>query len=479
MSEHDVVVVGGGHSGVLAAGILAMHGLDVVLVERNYSLGGLAGQKYVGGLPSSRYAYVIGLVPQELMREFPEAFPRTEYADPSWVALAPDESIEFRWWSKKDKLRVELSERGIEPSILDLIAEFWKCYKSKGLYFTPSAPSLNYSIEVLESDKACKDVVDVLEHKSAEILSWFVPREYWDYFIYPSMLYSNGFVLAYYLQNNNIWYRPVYSMASFSKSLRGFAEQYGVKLVLGESVTGFSISGGRVNGVKLSSGKTIYSRVVLFSAPITSLLDIEGYELLPENEIRALEKLRESITLRSNVKRVDVVVARQPSPPAEKSWQGRPIYVYWRGDIGGEYVYGDCVGGKCLVQFSGIVDNPAKLVLPGASDDDIILLDERDRRTQIRCCKNYTGHPDHVPMVDEYLFDNRPLPGWGEYRTPIPCLYHGSVSSYPGGEINGVAGLNAATRILVDLGVRPRISLVAHIDKKYNEANYWDSKHCT
>jgi phytoene dehydrogenase-like protein len=479
MNRHDVVVVGGGHSGVLAAGVLAMHGLDVVLIERNYSLGGLAGQKHVGGLPSSRYAYVIGLVPPELMREFPKAFPRTEHADPSWVSLAPDESIEFRWWSRIDRLKAELRERGIDPGILNLIAEFWKCYKSKGLYFTPSAPSLDDSIEALESDKACKDAVNVLKHKSAEILSWFAPREYWDFFIYPSMLYSNGFVLAYYLQNNNIWHRPVYSMTSFSKSLRSFAEQYGVKLILGESVTSFSISRGRVNGVKLSNGKTIYSRAVLFSAPITSLLDIEGHELLPENEIRALEKLRENITLRASVKRVDLVVARRPSPPSERSWLGKPIYVYWRGDMGGEYVYGDCIEGKCLVQFSGIVDNPTKLVPPGVSEDDIVLRDVRDRKTQIRCCKNYTGHPDHVPMVDGYLFNNRPLPGWGNYRTPIPCLYHGSVSSYPGGEVNGVAGLNAAIRILIDLGVRPRINLVAHSIKKRDKESYRGNKPCT
>ena len=77
-------------------------------------------------------------------------------------------------------------------------------------------------------------------------------------------------------------------------------------------------------------------------------------------------------------------------------------------------------------------------------------------------------------MIDKYLFDKRPVPGWNDYRTSIPCLYHGSASSYPGGEVNGVAGLNAAIRILLDFGIKPRLpGLVVRVVHENDPRGKW------
>jgi phytoene dehydrogenase-like protein len=66
----DVVVVGGGHNGLVAATILARAGLSVVVVERDHVLGGAARTEQpfakVPGLRQSTGAYLLGLMPPEL-----------------------------------------------------------------------------------------------------------------------------------------------------------------------------------------------------------------------------------------------------------------------------------------------------------------------------------------------------------------------------------------------------------------------------
>lgn len=48
---------------------------------------------------------------------------------------------------------------------------------------------------------------------------------------------------------------------------------------------------------------------------------------------------------------------------------------------------------------------------------------------------------------------NRPFPGAGHYRAPIPGLYLCGGSTHPGGNITGLCGYNAASVIAADLGL--------------------------
>jgi phytoene dehydrogenase-like protein len=69
-SQHDVVILGAGHNGLVAAAYLARAGLSVLLLEKNDYIGGAATSQRV--FPDydarlSRYAYLISLFPYKII----------------------------------------------------------------------------------------------------------------------------------------------------------------------------------------------------------------------------------------------------------------------------------------------------------------------------------------------------------------------------------------------------------------------------
>ena len=68
----DVVIVGAGHNGLVAATMLARAGRSVLVLERRDELGGAAVSAAVFpgvGVRVSRYAYLVSLFPAALARE--------------------------------------------------------------------------------------------------------------------------------------------------------------------------------------------------------------------------------------------------------------------------------------------------------------------------------------------------------------------------------------------------------------------------
>src|SRR5215470_12782582 len=71
-AAYDVIVIGGGHNGLVAATYLGRAGRSVLVLERRDHLGGAAvSERPWPGVDArlSRYAYLVSLLPQSIVDE--------------------------------------------------------------------------------------------------------------------------------------------------------------------------------------------------------------------------------------------------------------------------------------------------------------------------------------------------------------------------------------------------------------------------
>ncbi|HEV7957281.1 MAG TPA: FAD-dependent oxidoreductase, partial [Marisediminicola sp.] len=89
-SAQDIVIVGGGHNGLVAATYLAQAGKSVTVLERLDHLGGAAVSAQVfEGVDArlSRYSYLVSLLPARIIRDLGLGFDLTQRRYSSYTPL--------------------------------------------------------------------------------------------------------------------------------------------------------------------------------------------------------------------------------------------------------------------------------------------------------------------------------------------------------------------------------------------------------
>jgi phytoene dehydrogenase-like protein len=66
------------------------------------------------------------------------------------------------------------------------------------------------------------------------------------------------------------------------------------------------------------------------------------------------------------------------------------------------------------------------------------------------------GNIFHGELSADQLFHMRPAPGYGDYRTPLRGLYHGSSATHAGGGVNGIPGWQAYRQAKKDRAIRTK-----------------------
>ena len=284
-------------------------------------------------------------------------------------------------------------------------------------------------------------------------------------------------------------------MGAVSKAIAGAFQAFGGELRTDDGVDQIVVSNGKVKGIALESGEEIDAPVVVSGMDVkrTFLVCMDKSDL-PE----AFWNRVKNFKIRGSSGKLNIALDGMPTFPALPA--GSPLldgdmhfidsmermeraYDDWKNGTWSKDPYVDMViptvsdptmapPGKhfmsCFVQYC-----PPKLdgrdwtdaerdafgqtvidQIANYSPDfrDLILHVEVRTPKEIENEIGITeGNIFHGELTMDQLLFNRPVPGYAQYRSPVPGLYMCGSSTHPGGGVMAAPGANAAREILADL----------------------------
>lgn len=311
-TKRDVLIIGGGHNGLVAAAYLAQKGLDVLVLERRHCIGGAAvTEEIYTGFKYSRASYLAGLLRPQIITDLnlhkhgfkylsrdPSSFTPTK--TDNYLLLGQDPQNTFKsiaQFSKTDAESFPLYEsfledaRAIISPILDApppdilsgsMKQRWSALRqmlSVGkvamarrkailplyeLFTAPASVILNkwFQSDILKATLATDSVIGAM--------------------VSP-MQPTSGYVLLHHVMGEadgrqGVWAYVEGGMGALSESIASCCKERGVEIATNATVKCILSENQKVKGVVMQDGTTLYSDVVVSNATpfhtFTELLDL-------------------------------------------------------------------------------------------------------------------------------------------------------------------------------------------------------------
>ena len=513
VSQDKVILVGGGHNGLVAAGYLAQAGLTVQVLERREMVGGAAvTEEWFPGYQVSSCSMVLHGLRRKVINdlELHKHGYHVDPIDPVMVNPLPNGKA-VRIWLDQDKTVEEI--RRISPHDADAYIdwmEFWtKADRIVGDFALTVPPTLSQLAEKAKSLGA-EDVLetlmmvpvkDLLERyfRSEEIRALNVPSLDRGDFLSPGGLMETAIFGQGGFRGENEDFGIVRGgMGSITRSMARSAEARGVSIRTNAEVKRILIEKGRVTGVELENGEVLTSDIVVSNAdPKRTFLKLVDPADLEDDfleEVKALKTDASSLKVHCALRELpdfstylgpefdpkDLALMRicPPGEDVQSSWEdamnGRvartPVIM-----LNVPTVYDPTLAPPGHhVMSMWVYHEPAHLKEGSWAD----VREEVGEQLIDEVCKyapNFRdalvdwavftpedieervgltdGNIRHLDMSLQQSLSRRPMPGWSDYRTPIQGLYLCGAGTHPGGEVTGAPGHNAAHVILEDCGV--------------------------
>jgi phytoene dehydrogenase-like protein len=508
----DVVVVGAGHNGLVAATFLARAGLDVAIVEAADVVGGAARTERpfakVPGLSQSTGAYLLGLMPPELPRklgvEFPVLRRDPHYFLPTvgdrYLLFGADRDSTRRQyeaffsaadWRADEVLQAELdmlrddlgpawlaepltleetAERYIRPALRGVFVEL--CRGSVGEYLD----RFGFASDLVKAMYAVTDGLSGLD------ACWDTPGSGHNFLVH-NMCRLPG--------SDGTWMVVQGGMGIVTSRIAELATKSGTSIITGNPVVSIEISDGETRGVTLANGQRIAASTVVAATDPFRLRQLAGEANLPI----AINTKLDSWKHYGTTMKVNLALRDLPTftcLPEQRGQHGATIHLLPEHDVLGSLktTYAQVKSGK-LADFPTIewyIHTTIDPSLQGAGGHHSSALfvewvpyeiagsswdAEREHYVEklLRICDLFApgtsdlvadtfalAPPDierhfgmtrgHIHHVDNAVSFADRMP----YATGIPGLYAAGAGCHPAGSVIGAAGHNAAMRVLTDLG---------------------------
>lgn len=512
--QADVIVVGAGHNGLVAAIVLAQHGLRVHMLEARATIGGAVRTEHpfarAPRLPTSTGAYLLGLMPPKLMRQLDLQLPlirrdphyflpttqRDRYLLLGADAAANRESL-LRFGTPAD-VRADAAMQAELADLRDDIAPTWLL----------SPFSIEETAERFVRESLREVFVNLCRRPVSEYLARF---NFETDHIQAMYAVTDGFSgldggwdspgtgmnflvhnMCHLPRSGGTWMCVAGGMGTVTAALEERALQHGVVIERNAVVTEVRVEEGVGRGVTLQDGRQLSAAAVMINADPFAMQRLLGRDRLPsEYNARIDHYQREGTTLKVNLALRDLPTFT--CLPEARGQHGTTIHLMPEGADVIESIrrtYAEAKRGE-LPEFplmEWYMQSPL----------DPSLRDEAGRHSgalfvqwvpyQPRAASwdsALSGYVTHLlsicdrfaPGTSALVEDVFALPppaieahfgmthghihhvdnGFGfadrlPYATPISGVYSASAGCHPAGSVIGAAGHNAAHQVLADMG---------------------------
>ena len=319
----DVIVVGAGHNGLVAALLLAQAGLDVVVIEEKAQVGGAAKTEYpftkAPLLGTSTGAYLLGVMQPELLTKLGVHMPLIQ-RDPHYFLPTRDRGY----------LLFGSDQEALHRQFVDFFSEAdWK-----------ANAALRTEIEALRDDlapswlheplsaagtaeryvrPALRQIFLDLMHKPLEV--YLARFEFKSELLVAMYAVTDGFSglsgsfgtpgagLNFLVHNmcrlpgsNGAFMMVRGGMGTVTRELAAAAVQAGARILTQAQVASIEVESGAATGVVLKDGRHLKARTVVCNADPFRMLDLCGATAFPADFVKHVQSMkRDGMTLKVNL----------------------------------------------------------------------------------------------------------------------------------------------------------------------------------